>query len=310
MLNILKTLIYFFFPTSLYLNILYFVKKNRLKKKISFFFIKNKNKLVISHLRKKIKNNNKIFILGSGPSIRDLSFYKFKEISKSISVGINKWIFHEFVADFYLLELKLNKYNELRGFKNLNSKYKNRIAKLLKNKKKPVFIIYCSHFNLFEIEEWSKIAQHPRVFFYEYLRPNMIKKNIQLEFLKTLEYIIQSSRKSNVCSLGIGSSIERAVSIGMILGFSKIILLGVDLKNRKYFWNKNEKNFKDLNVQQKGFGFHKTATRGFLNFPIQKSLLIMDKVGRKKFNSKILISTSKSLLSSKLERYKWSNHKV
>jgi hypothetical protein len=248
--------------------------------------------------------------LGSGPSIRDLNFYKFKEISKNISVGINKWIFHKFIADFYLLELKSNKYNELRGFEDLNFKYKDRITALLNNKKKkPVFMIYCSQFNLTEMKEWSKIAKHPRVFFYEYLRPNIIKKNIQLEFAKTLEYVIQSSRKSNVCSLGIGSSIERAVSIGMILGFSKIILLGVDLKNRKYFWKKNEMNFKDLNVQQKGSGFHKTATKEFLKFNIQKSLLIMDKVARRKFNSKILISTNKSLLSSKLDRYNWSNEK-
>ena len=313
MLNIAKIFIYSFFSTSFYLNFLYFIKNCKLKR-IESFFLKNNNKkkLVINFLRREIKNKNKnkFFILGSGPSIRDLNFYKFREISKNISVGINKWIFHRFIADFYLLELKSNKYNERQGFKDINYKYRDRITTLLKNKKKkPVFMIYCSKYNLYEMKEWSRIAEHPRVFFYEYLRPNIIKKNIQLEFFKTLEHIIQSSKKSNVCSLGIGSSIERAVSISMILGFAKIILLGVDLKNRKYFWNKNTKNFKGLNVQQKGSGFHKTATKGFLNFPIQKSLLIMDKVARKKFNSKILIATNKSLLSSKLDRYNWSNEK-
>ena len=34
---------------------------------------------------------------------------------------------------------------------------------------------------------------------------------------------------------------------------------------------------------------------------------ILDTIARKNYNSKILISTNKSLLSSKLEKYDWSN---
>ena len=111
----------------------------------------------------------------------------------------------------------------------------------------------------------------------------------------------------NIISLGIGSSVERAISLSLIHGFSKIIILGVDLKNRRYFWKNNDTNFKDLSNKLKGHGYHDTAVKRLGNLPVQDSIKILDTIARKNYNSKILISTNKSLLSSKLEKYDWSN---
>ena len=108
-------------------------------------------------------------------------------------------------------------------------------------------------------------------------------------------------------TLGIGATIERAISLPLLLGYSKIIILGIDLKNTKYFWNKKDINFKGLNTDQKINGPHLTSTKRFGGVPVQKSILIMDKVARQHYGSRILISTNKSLLSSKLEKYKWQN---
>ncbi|MDA9152197.1 hypothetical protein N9O06_02160, partial [bacterium] len=106
---------------------------------------------------------------------------------------------------------------------------------------------------------------------------------------------------------GIGATIERSISLSLSLGCSQIILLGIDLKNTKVFWENNS-NFKGIENSQKDYGLnglHATATKRFGRMPVQKSILILDKIARQYYNSKILIATNKSLLSSKLEKYEW-----
>ena len=90
-----------------------------------------------------------------------------------------------------------------------------------------------------------------------------------------------------------------------MLGYSQIILLGVDLKNTKVFWSNKDSNFRDIKSGQKAQGFHLTATKSLGRLPVQISISILDELARRYYNSKILISTNKSLLSAKLENYKW-----
>ena len=73
------------------------------------------------------------------------------------------------------------------------------------------------------------------------------------------------SKKSNIISLGIGSSVERAISLSLIR-FLKITLSRSE--RSKILWNKEDKNFKGLSVKQKEVAY-KTAVKRFGNLPIQ-----------------------------------------
>ena len=74
-----------------------------------------------------------------------------------------------------MIELKTNKYNSIRGFDDLNKKYKKRILNLLKQKKNQFFLIHCPKFKSLEMKNWIKGINSNR-FFYEYIRPNISKK--------------------------------------------------------------------------------------------------------------------------------------
>ena len=297
MKNLIKLLIYKSLPSWIYYKFIFFFKKRKLKKANNIFFNKDSSKLIINFLKKK---NEKVFIFGSGPSINDLTEKNFKEINKYTSIGVSRWIFHDFIPTFYMIELS---YDE-----KLNEKYRLRILSILKNKKKkPLFLVYNTKSNPSKIRNWMRGMSSTRVFLYEYIRPDIFKKNFGYHFLKSLKYLSEESKKSNLITLGIGSTIERSISLSLLLGYSKIVILGVDLKNSKYFWTGKEKNFLGLKNFQKKNTPHKTAIKRFGDMPVQKSILILDKVARQHFNSKILISTNKSLLSSNLEKYKWKN---
>ena len=157
------------------------------------------------------------------------------------------------------------------------------------------------------MKNWIKGIDPKRIFFYDYIRPNISKKNLKKEFIQTFKHTYKISKESNIVSLGIGSSIERAVSLSIINGFKQVVILGVDLRDRKYFWNQGDKNFDGLSNRQKGYGLHQTAIKRFGSLPIQNSIPIMDQIARKYYGSEILISTNKSLLSSKLKKYYWKN---
>ena len=297
MKNLIKLLIFKSIPSWIYYKIIFFIKKRKLKKANNFFFNKDYSELIFNFLKKK---NEKVFIFGSGPSINDLTKKRFKEINNYTSIGINRWIFHNFIPTFYMIELS---YDE-----KLNEKYRLRILSILKNKKKkPLFLVYKTKSNSTKIRNWMRGMSPKRVFLYEFIRPDIFKKDFEYHFMKSLEYLLKESKKSNVISLGIGATFERSISLSLLLGFSKIVILGVDLKNSRYFWSGKEKNFRGLKNFQKKNSPHKTATKRFGEMPVQKSILILDQVARQHYNSKVLITTNKSLLSSKLEKYKWKN---
>ena len=124
-----------------------------------------------------------------------------------------------------------------------------------------------------------------------------------------LKFLSTKSKVSNIITLGVGGSIVRAISLALLLQYTKIIILGVDLKNTKYFFHKKGKKHEGIDTGQKDSGLHLTAKNRFGGMPVQKSIVILDKLARRYFNSKILISTNKSLLSSKLKKYKWRDKK-
>ncbi|MEP3277383.1 MAG: hypothetical protein ABJN26_22510 [Stappiaceae bacterium] len=57
----------------------------------------------------KRKTSDTLFILGSGPSINDLSSDDFDFIGKHDSIGFNWWIVHDFVPRFYLFQFPPNR---------------------------------------------------------------------------------------------------------------------------------------------------------------------------------------------------------
>lgn len=296
MFNLIKFSIYKIIPSWLYYQISFFVKKRRLKKANKIYFNKNNSILIFDILKK--RNNEKVFILGSGSSINDLTNENFKEIKRNCSIGINKWIFHKFISDYYMIELTDD---DIR-----NNSIRLRILSILKNKlKTPIFLIYSLGTNSVNMKKWIKDMDPDRVFLYEFLRPDIFKNKIKSEFINLLNFLSKKNKKSNIITLGLGGSIVRAISLSLLIGFSKIIILGVDLKNTKYFWDTKKTGLKNIKSGQKNYGKHLTAKKRFGGIPVQRSIIILDKIARQFYNSCILISTNKSLLSSKLKKYKW-----
>ena len=61
---------------------------------------------------KKYKTSNRIYVLGSGRSVLDISKKEWKEIEKHDTIGFNHWYVHEHQPTFYDLSYLANDYFE------------------------------------------------------------------------------------------------------------------------------------------------------------------------------------------------------
>lgn len=55
-------------------------------------------------IKSKSCDNKDFIVLGSGSSISDLNDIHFGYFKKNITIGLGRWVFHDFVPDIYLLE--------------------------------------------------------------------------------------------------------------------------------------------------------------------------------------------------------------
>ena len=190
---------------------------NMRKKKLS-------NRYNFKPLKK--KNNNKVFILGSGYSIMGLSEENYNEIKKHTSIGFNYWIDNDFVPDIYVFEISKKKMYVFERFKKIlmmksseymytkifikdfdNSINYDEILSGLDSKIKK---------NIFFLNEVFLPSRYEGYFKYAYALFNFLFKNT---------YILGRCRGTIFTCLQIASKLHA----------NKIILCGIDLNDNRYF---------------------------------------------------------------------------
>ena len=56
----------------------------------------------LDHLKNKITNG--FVVLGSGPTVNELTEVQFDNIANKVSIATGRWIWHDFVPDIYIIE--------------------------------------------------------------------------------------------------------------------------------------------------------------------------------------------------------------
>ena len=182
---------------------------------------------------KEPSNRDKVFfILGSGSSINLLNEKDWELIRHNCSIGINRWITHPFepnylitegsrVADIGSPEYKWDEqYIQIYGENSRSTILLKDIAKSYKN------------WQSFSTLGFNKVFVIPKL---------SIPGRTNNSQRRTLQ-ILRRLRIANNYPLFSRSSVILAMSMGYLLGFKKIVLCGIDLKNSSYFFE--DKNFK------------------------------------------------------------------
>lgn len=209
---------------------------------------------------REVKSSDTLFILGSGSSINKLSEEHWKEIASADSIGLNFWLLHDFVPTFYQFEAPRGERksffeNKIRQnsdrYRDVKFIYKGTDRDLIDHANIPDEILMNMYL--------SKKIPIPC--------ENVTRLNRSLKFLAFLRFW-----RLTEGLLHARASLSTAVYFGLVMGYKKVVLLGVDLNTIEYFWQEN--------VSKDGAASFDTGQQGAVHKTLEKKdkSLSIDKI--------------------------------
>lgn len=246
-----------------------------------------------------------LFILGSGPSVRELTANHFSHIEEQRSVGINNWGIHKFVPDFFSLE----SVPSVGDGENLE-----RAISFLRRSEieqaQPALLVLRPRTgeHLHALESLPRSLQG-RTMFYGRISPVTRKTtNLERDLRLTLRQLL--IRFPSVF-LDSGASVLRMTGLAVSLKLSRIVFVGVDLNTKSYFWENNRDYPLDkgatmaLNNQVQTAALHETMTTQSRPFSVIEMLDSMRKELSAQHGVQMFVASENSELAKIMPTYVW-----
>jgi len=177
------------------------------------------------------RRKNILFVLGSGQSINNFEQHHWDEIDSYDSIGINDFIRFGFEPTFHSMETEKQ---SQPVFKERWEASFNSIEQILKSNGKTQFIIRPDTANSGLITNILKQLQNQKCLFWSnyHILPGMSRKELAL-FIKA--YNIFGLLQNPWYFLNRGSSLSWVMAFAYKMGYSKVVLCGIDLHGKHFF---------------------------------------------------------------------------
>ena len=188
---------------------------------------------------RKQKDAKKLYLLGSGSSVNQISPAMWQEIHSQVSIGINHWTLHNFIPDIYAIETVPD---HRRGA--LAPSYPLEINHLNHLKVLDRRAIYDSKVSIWCLAprsngENTQLLSIPRELWdrtFLYYRYTPVTRKLS-NLSKDLRFAIDTLSFEDLSFVlpDSGASLIRLMILGLESGFSEVVLVGIDLSTN-YFW--------------------------------------------------------------------------
>lgn len=245
------------------------------------------------------KKNGALIVLGSGPSVAKLDEADFAFFSEGFSIGINTWVLHPFIPDAYTYEYDPDP--RLLDFLGRKEVVDIEPKILMLRPRGP-----------HEYDNYSRLPNYLRKASVVYGRANLLTRrpeDIWKDFSHSVTWL---RRHPHVQVLpDNGATVARMVSLGVLLGFRRIVLVGVDLVGTDYYWDKDPSLVSHLGISDWGTGQsgmqHETLRSETRPFPIDVWLYAIG-AGLAKEGISLEVWSSESRLAHRLPLSPESRH--
>ena len=270
------------YPFIIYLKIVNFFIKAFDTKNMKKYY-KNYNKDIYNKLSQRRRKSDTVFILGSGASVKDISSSQWNKISEHDTIAFNWFVYQNFLPiDYYIIKGIADRDID----RNIFMPQLNEFSRLIfKNKE-----LYKN--TLFLLQDGLSASNTNRL-----LYNRMLPQSSHIT-----RYISDVDNSLLSTSLPIlsakGSVLFSAINFALLLEYKNIVLVGVDLYNRDYFWLKdNEVRTIDL---------LRDATKEEKHFTTNKIIELLEPIIKDYSNKNVKFYTynEKSLLRNIMEVYK------
>jgi hypothetical protein len=290
---------------------LYYYYFQRDKNKFYNFLVKEKKYKELQSLDlSSHKTSNKLFIIGSGYSLNNITQNQWKQINSHDTFGFNfSFLNTDHVPTFYSCEAAKQtipangekSITDLFGelYKSRRDVYKNVVK----------FVTDLEPSRLEHFESYGKEILEDNLFLVNTV--NGIARN-KSEFLSLVNYYLKKGlfqKKSNLKEIfKFRATLSMAVSFAINLGYEEIILCGIDLNDPRYFYHNTSKypSIPEFRVPV-GNKKHGTITSNKLMIAIDEIIDVFNTEICKQMNVSLFIQNPESALSSILPIYKFEN---
>ena len=260
--------------------------------------------LDFSQLERSLPNSatKRFFILGSGSSVNNLVERNFEEIRSHTSVGINTWLLHHFVPDIYSYEPVTHKATDHYGSLRLLA-----TSDLSQTRPRILFLKPRSPLESQQLRH-IPVGLRKNTFLYGRVAPvTRSLTNVGLEVYETL--VKQRASTIGNVTLDSGASVFRMTYLALLMNFTEIVYVGVDLIDSRYFWEANTAFLLNKGVASfdsgQAPGAHETMNAMNRPFPIDKILQELVTTICTNEEAKFFTANSESPLASFMDVYRW-----
>lgn len=177
----------------------------------------------------KYKTSDTVFILGSGPSINDITRKQWKFIANHDSIGFNYWFAHDFVPNVYVFQAFYE--NMFNILKDKSAQYRN-----------IPFIIRGSIFSKFGFKNLERhnlelLEKHPLYYLREYPIHSRcsIDPNLLIKYFEALGLMPYGNIAGFIPKLR--GTLGLLIVLCYQMGYRRIVLCGMDMHSDDHFWD-------------------------------------------------------------------------
>ena len=246
-----------------------------------------------------------LFILGSGASVEDLDPENFREINSQVSVGINAWPLHHFVPDFYAFEPVPE--DDSDHYRTMSLLARPDILA------KQPHVLFLKPRTQIEVDQFFQIPVklRSRTLLYGRFQPSTrALRNLSSD----LGRLIGKLEATNFPVVpDSGASIVRMAALGILMGFKRIVFVGVDLNNTHYFWERNPAHLARNGIEGFSSGqtrdTHETMERIKRPFIVTEMIQALATPGKAR-GTEILVASKNSELATIVGVYRFEERAV
>lgn len=248
-----------------------------------------------------------LFVLGSGSSVNKLSSEQFQLIGRNASIGINAWAVHPFVPSAYSFETG----QDGDGPSEETSYVSSLVQRPSVSMAMPKFL-FLRPTPPATVENLVQPTPASNSGHIMYGRANLVTartSNMECDIRRIVRAATRGKIPENVL-LDNGASVVRLMFLGALQGFTRIVLVGVDLDTRPYFWDSNDYPYKNGTPapplpRPKGRPHNSLETLD-RPFPVDQMIVVLSKVLQAELGVDVRIGHASSALADSLPLYGWS----
>lgn len=248
-----------------------------------------------------------LYLLGSGSSVNSISPEQFELIGRNDSIGINAWAVHPFVPSAYSFETG----QDGDGPSEETLYVSSLVRRPAIVTKKPKFLFLrptppATVKNLVRPGEAANSGQ------FMYGRANLVTSRIS-NMAPDIRRIVRSAARGKTPQnvlLDNGASVVRLVFWGGLQGYQRIVLVGVDLDTRPYFWDAEDYQHGSRAISEalsrpKGKPHNSLETLD-RPFPVDQVIVTLSRVLRAELGVEVMIADGSSALADRLPLCGWN----